>query len=208
MKKLIFTILATAFFSLAFSQISRPTAIVKRKPDTLRIVPAPAPVSVYSLASVKVAVRTGSDNKESPSKFIVYVMENKGIWGEGKELFTQQNQNASVSELKINSETSLSMQKSGNQSADAYTLTTLQAKGLKFIIWYWPNFFADAWKIERVTLTLEFKDQYGNLHPNYGAWTVQYNISNGLLTKNKPVMTGTTDNMFTPLPVTITEKFW
>lgn len=208
MKKIILFITMTSFVSLfAFSQINRPE-VIKKKTVPTKITPAqtPAPASVYSLTSARVTVKTGNDNKEYPSKFLFYVMENKGIWGEGSELFTQQDLNASVKELAVNSETEIPLRMPVSINTGAYTLENLQNKGLRFIIYYLPNFFADAWKIESIKLTLEFKDQYGRLHPTMANKTIQYHITNGLLTNTNKVMSGSTDVFFTPQPVTITTQ--
>ena len=168
--------------------------------------PASSDASIYTLTSAKLSIKTGNDNKEYPSKFLFYVMENKGIWGEGSELFTQQDQPASVKELTVNSEAEIPLRMPVSINAGAYTLENLQNKGLRFIIYYLPNFFADAWKIESVKLTLEFKDQYGRLHPTMANKTIQYNITNGLLTNTNKVMSGSTDVFLTPQPVTITAQ--
>jgi hypothetical protein len=210
MKKIIPFITMISFICLsAASQVNRPEIIKKKTvPVQTKITPVetppPAP-SVYSLASAWITVKTGNDNKESPSTFLLYITENKGAWGEGRELFAQQNQYPTA-ELKINSSNDIPLQKFQTVAPDAFTLANLQYKGLRFMINYYPNFFADAWKIETVTLTLEFKDQDGALHPTMGTKTIQFNISNGLLTNAKKIMTGTTDGLFTPQSVTITEK--
>lgn len=199
MKKLICLMLAAATFSIAIAQVkSRP---VKK----MILEPVKTNTAVYSLTSAWVTVRTGNDNKESPSTFLLYIMENSGAWGEGRELFAQQNQYPTA-ELRTNSTNDIPLQIFPSTAADAFSLTNLQYKGLRFVITYYPNFFADAWKIETVTLTLEFKDQNGALHPTMGTKTIQFNISNGLLTNTKQVLTGTTDGFFIPQPVTITEK--
>lgn len=207
MKTFIFLISIIALTSSsAFAQINRPE-VIKKKTVATKITPVqtPAPASEYSLTSAWVTVKTGNDNKESPSTFLLYIMENKGAWGDGRELFAQQNQYPTA-ELKTNSTNDIPLLKFPSTGADAFTLNNLQYKGLRFVITYYPNFFADAWKIEAVTLTLEFKDQNGTLHPTMGSKTIQFNISNGLLTNTQKVMTGTIDGFFIPQPVTITEK--
>jgi hypothetical protein len=44
------------------------------------------------------------------------------------------------------------------------TITKIQNYGLELYISYRPNFILDAWKIDKVTLTLEFKDITGKPH--------------------------------------------
>jgi hypothetical protein len=208
MKKIIFLTTFISLFSLcSYAQVSR-TRVIEKKVEPVKLVPVktqPEPASVYSLDLARVTIKTGNDNKESPSTFLLYITENSGAWGEGRELFAQQNQYPTA-ELKINSFNDIPLQKFPGTAADAFSLTNLQYKGLRFVITYYPNFFADAWKIETVTLTLEFKDQNGALHPSMGTKTIQFNISNGLLTNTKKVMTGIIDGLFIPQPVNITEK--
>jgi hypothetical protein len=207
MKKIILTAVVTGFILTSVnSQINRPETI-KKKTVPVKINPAqnPAPASVYSLTAARISIQTGNDNKEYPSTFLLYITEKSGAWGDGRELFAQQNQYPTA-ELKTNSVSDIPLVKFPNTGADAFSLTNLQYKGLRFVITYYPNFFADAWKIETVTLTLEFKDQNGTLHPTMGTKTIQFNMTNGLLTNTKKVMTGNIDGFFMPQPVTITEK--
>ncbi|NJM81039.1 MAG: hypothetical protein HC854_18100 [Flavobacterium sp.] len=198
------TILVTSAIVLTFmsahSQINR-SGIIKKKPEPGQAKPTPAQTppaaSVYSLTSARIRITTGNDNKESPSGFLLYLQENNGIWGEGKELYTQQDQSGR-GELKINATNEIPLQRFQNTPSDVFTLTNLQNKGLRFVIYYYPNFFTDAWKIEGVTITLEFKDQYGNLHSTMGTKTIQFNIPNGVLSNTKSKMTGATDGFVYP----------
>jgi hypothetical protein len=208
MKKItFFTTIISLLTLCSFAQVTR-TRVLEKKAEPVKLIPVqtqPAPAPVYSLMSARVTISTGNDNKEYPSTFLLYIMENSGAWGEGRELFAQQNQYPTA-ELRTNSANDIPLVKFSSTGADAFTLNNLQYKGLRFVITYYPNFFADAWKIEAVTLTLEFKDQNGALHPTMGSKTIQFNISNGLLTNAKKTMTGTIDGLFTPQPVSITEK--
>jgi hypothetical protein len=208
MKKITFLTTFISLFSLYLpAQVSR-TRAIEKKVEPVKLTPIktqPEPVSVYSLDHARLTIKTGNDNKEYPSTFLLYITENSGPWGEGRELFAQQNQYP-TGELKINSATDIPLQKMPATPVDAFSLTNLQHKGFRFIITYSPNFFADAWKIEALTLTLEFKDQNGAMHPTMGSKTIQFNISNGLLTNTKKIMTGTIDGLFIPQPVSITEK--
>ncbi len=202
--------MATSFISaFALAQVSK-TVPVKNKTVAAKLVPAPvAPESVYTITAARVTVKTGNDNKEQPSKVFVSVGENDGIWGKGRQLFYPQN-NDYKSEIKINSLFEFPLAKYESTTADAFTLTNLQAKGLSFTIYYMPNFSLDAWKIESVSLQLEFKDQFGRVHPTYGSFKVQYAVPNGLLTNPKVVMVGKTDKFLMSQGVIIgqTQDFW
>jgi hypothetical protein len=159
---------------------------------------------VYTLTAAKVNIKTGNDNKESPSNMIFFFREKDGVWGKGTDLF----QSGSKSEFKVNSNFETLLDKVPATPASAYTLDNLQARGLYFAVYYSPNFIMDAWKIESITITLEFKDQYGNLHASFGNRVIQYNISNGLLTNANWLLKATADGaFFTPSPVSIGNTF-
>lgn len=214
MKKIVTIVLTAVFFlSQAYAQIQNPSGI--KKDTSIRkimgqktpAIPAPAPVKtqpVYSLSSVRVTIRTGNDNKENGANMIFFCREKDGVWGKGKDLF----QSGSKSEFRINTNTDLLPDRVSTTAAASYTLDNLQARGLYFAVYYSPAFFADAWKIESITVTLEFKDQFGNLHPTFGNRVVQYSISNGLLTNANFLLKATADGaFFTPSAVTVTNTF-
>jgi hypothetical protein len=218
MKKMISTcFIYFLFVAAALAQLQKPAQGTLKKQDsakvTLRPQPIagikktipPAPVSIYTLTAAKISIKTSTDNKEYPSTALLYIMENNTIFGKGKNLFGNTIKNH---ELGVNTETEFSLLKFNNIAEDVFSLTNLQNKGLSFVIYYLPGFSLDAWKIESVTLTLEFKDQYGNLHPHFGNRKVIYHISNGTLTMDNFNMTGSTDGFFTPLPVTITNGYY
>jgi hypothetical protein len=215
MKKILLSF-ATAilFIMISRAQTQAPASIKKDstiKKNIIQKIPAtqtPAPKtvapSVYTLASAKVNIRTGNDNKESPSNMIFFFREKDGVWGKGTDLF----QSGSKSEFKVNSNFETLLDKVPATPASAYTLDNLQARGLYFAVYYSPNFIMDAWKIESITITLEFKDQYGNLHASFGNRVIQYNISNGLLTNANWLLKATADGaFFTPSPVSIGNTF-
>ena len=79
-------------------------------------------------------------------------------------------------------------------------LTELQTYGLRFKIEYSANFQFDAWKIEGVTLTLEFRDQQNNLHPSLAQKVISFGNANGFLNGYfERSMVCTTDGFFNPL---------
>jgi hypothetical protein len=201
MKERILTAVITIFCFSAHAQIIRdPNRIITKQ---LPVTPAPAP-SVYTVSNIKVTINTGNDNKEQNAMFLLYINERNGIWGTGRNLFWPRDNGKY--ELKVNSETEIPMQLYTQTAADAFTLSNLEAKGLQFNLYYFPTFFADAWKIDAITIILEWKDQYGRLHPVSPYRTIRFNIPNGLLTNIKKNMTGITDGFFTPLNITITDK--
>jgi len=79
---------------------------------------------------------------------------------------------------------------------------------LSLRIIYKPNFFADAWKIENVSITLEFRDVNGNLHPSLGQKTIQFpNAATFLDNFDKRILICTADKYFNALTSFVTRDF-
>jgi|ERR1035437_1013127 hypothetical protein len=203
MKKLLFLIfLASLQFSSTQAQQISKANLILNKPvkatGTTQNKTTPATqttVSVYSLTSVRVNIRTGNDNKEYPSGVRV------SLGARGSNMvyayFVQENLK---NEMKSNSNTEFGMEKAGKNLKDI-TLDVLQNTGFELRIAYSANFQFDAWKIEGVSVTLEFRDQNGNLHPSLGQKTITFGNSNGFLngydgTRN---MICTSNGYFNPL---------
>lgn len=160
------------------------------------------PASVYSLTSVRVNVRTGSDNKEFPSMVLV-TLKTKSAAGGDWSPFYQQNLG---NEMRVNSNTEFGLERDA-QLRGVATLDAFQKDGLKLILKYYPNFFADAWKIENISLVLEFKDQFGNLHPSLGSKTIAFSNAFGFLNNEYQVMECVTDGSFAPLTAVIKKNY-
>jgi hypothetical protein len=197
MKKNIFLTTVTA---LAISTVQAQIKTGKfEQPAKTKTTPAPAPAtnktsepaaaSVYSLTSVRVTVRTGNDNKEFPSKVYVTLMANSDPAN-----WRNYNQFNLGNEMRVNSDTEFGL----NLEGQPLSLQTFQQSGLKLSIKYEPNFFADAWKIESVTLVLEFKDQSGNLHTTLGHKTITFSNAYGFLNNEYHYMECFTDASFAP----------
>lgn len=160
MKAIILLLLfITSFFTIN-AQIQKPVikkTLVKNPP------PPPPPSStytpVYTLTAVKAIIRTGADNKEYPSTVWAFLSARSNT---ATASFKQENLK---NEMKSNSSTEFGLEKSGSGNM---TLEDMQKNGLQFTIWYHANFQFDAWKIEGVSITLEIRDQQGNLHPTLG----------------------------------------
>lgn len=171
--------------------------------------PPPAPVSkstaattttplVYTLTSARVKVRTGNDNKEFPSKVLVSVAtRNIGV-SEWPPFYQQKLDN----EMRINSETEFGLERDA-QLRGEIRLDAFQAAGVKLKFTYLPNLIFDAWKIESITLILEFKDQYGNLHPTLGNKTIVFSNAYGLVNNDYRIVECTTDGNFAPMTAII-----
>ncbi len=154
-----------------------------------------APASVYKLTSARVNIRTGNDNKEFPSAVRVSI----GVRGGNMEYayFLQENLK---NEMKSNSNTEFGLEKSKGYLKDI-TLDVLQNTGFHLRIAYTANFQLDAWKIEGVSATIEFRDQNGNLHPTLGQKTITFSNANGFLNgyPGGYYMICNTDGYFNPL---------
>lgn len=221
-KLLLITILAAFTISKATSQIIQKSVPPVKKNVIIKTVPSqpppppvvPPPTStnktpvadnqnppVYTLTSVKVSLQTGNDNKEFPAMLGLTLYQKnplKGIYG----LLG----NGIKNELPVNSVTDFGLESSGYApTVDNLKLETLQQTGLMLNIYYGPTFFLDAWKIEGVKLTLEFKDQNGNLHPVFGTKTIVFNTAKGILNNTFHTMKCYADGTFTPLTSPISE---
>lgn len=67
---------------------------------------------------------------------------------------------------------------------------------------YLPNFILDAWRVSGVTITLEFKDQNGKLHPTSGTKTIVFSNVNALLNNTFIDLECSADGDFRPLVAT------
>ncbi len=218
MKKII-ALTAFLFAITSFTQAQLKTKAEKKTTVPVKIVktapsdpvpptpppPAPAPttktgtdnqvVPVYTLSAVKVNIKTGPDNKEYPSE----VRTTVGVRGSGMEYayFVQENLK---NEMRSNSNTEFGLEKRTVNGKDI-TLEYLQNAGIRLTINYRANFQLDAWKIEGVTVTLEFRDQNGNLHPTLAQKTITFSNANGFLNgyPGTTIMTCHTDGYFNPL---------
>ncbi len=206
MKKLFFiTILAPFTISTTYSQIiQKPVPVVKK--DVIiktnpRQQPPPPPTAVpeYYLTSVRVNIFTGNDNKEYLSKVGIDLFCSGGAstdFGNTNPellLFGYPAGDKSIPEMKINSNTEFVLQ-TGNPG----NLYLIQQYGLKLKINYWANFILDAWKIDKVTMTLEFKDKKGNPHPTLATKTVTFLNASMLMTDSKFQLVCETDGFLFP----------
>jgi hypothetical protein len=220
MKKLVFLSLLIVFAATAAK------SQIKTKPEKTRLqapskIIAPVPVEpktpppppstnkssnagnqdipVYTLTSARVNIKTGNDNKEFPSQVLVTLMA-KSTPQDWRN-YIQINLG---NEMKINSDTEFGLDLEGRAPTP---LETFQKSGIALSINYIPNFFADAWKIESVSLILEFKDQNGNLHPSLGRKTVVFSNAYGFLNNEFRYIKCFTDASFSPLTAVISKGY-
>lgn len=184
-----------------------------------RTTPPPLTNADYLLSVVQVTLKTGTDNKESLSNISIELAVPDSAFG----IFAQNNL---TNELKSNSSTTIGLGKSTSYTSGYhpnsiptiyYTTATgiqnirlsdVEKYGVSLRIIYKPNFFADAWKIEHVSLTLEFRDVNGNLHPALGQKTIQFsNAATFLDNFDKRILICTADKYFNALTSFVTRNF-
>lgn len=180
--------------SVPASDIPLPTSVNKTTPDSNQFIP------IYNLTAAKVNIRTGNDNKEYPSNVIVTL----GARGSSNVhcYFKQSNLK---NEMKGNSNTEFGLEKFCTNPGQEMPLQILQIQGLYLKINYLANFKFDAWKIENIAVTIEFRDQNGNLHPTLAQKTITFSNANGFLNGYDGIkaMVCTTDGYFNPLSANI-----
>ncbi len=205
---LLFTVVCLQISIISAQQISKANLNINKTVKTNAITQTKTTndpqtsASVYSLTSVRVNIRTGSDNKEFPSKVLV-ILKTKSAAITDWSSFNQLNLD---NEMRVNSNTEFGLEREA-QLRGVVALDAFQKDGLKLIIKYLPNFFADAWKIENISVTIEFKDQFGNLHPSLGSKTIIFGNAFGFLNNDYQVMECVTDGTFAPLTAVIKKNY-
>jgi hypothetical protein len=154
---------------------------------------------VYTLTSARVNIKTGNDNKEFPSE-VFFQLSN------GVAFIMQQRGENMRNEMKINSNTEFGLEKNGGVSSEGFTLESMKKKGINLRIVYFPNFLMDAWKIEGVSITLEFRDQNGTPHPTLGSKTIVFNNATGFLDAINKTLLCKTDEQLNPTTSSILDK--
>ena len=217
---------ASAQFAPLTPPIKKKTMVATQTSPGLQSEPTRPPASQpaltnadYALTAVKVNIGTGSDNKESLSNVSIEL----GVMHTDFQIFSQNN---ITNELKINSTNTIGLEKSNSFVSGSHpnaipviyftaatgtkpvSLAAVETNGLSLRLVYKPNFFADAWKIESVSVTLEFRDAKGNLHPVAGQRTITFsNASTFLDNFDKRLLICNADGYFNPLTSFVTKDF-
>ena len=178
--------------------------------------PATANTAAYYLTAARVSIVTGNDNKEQPSRAsISLATTDGGCWPSdrttgGCGLYEYNFSTRILNEYKVNSVTDISL-KTDYQFPYTFpggvgdgwryinlSLSGIQTYGLTLYVNYDPNFVLDAWKIEKLTLTLEFKDLHGNAHPTLGVVTSPFINASALLSDSNRTLKCETDKFLMP----------
>lgn len=166
------------------SQILRPQ--VKKTTITTTTPAPPVSAPVYRLTAVRVNIKTGNDNKEFPSGLYIDLWQ-KGYPSANYPAYCLFKIHNWKNEMTINSSTDLGLEKYDGAN-EKFLLTTIQQKGLELKIGYIPNFFMDAWRIEGISCSLEFRDQNNNLHPTLGNKIIVFSNASGFLNNDYHTM--------------------
>jgi len=178
--------------------------------------PATANTTAYYLTAARVSIVTGNDNKEQPSRASIGLnTTDGGCWPSdrttgGCGLYDYNLSTRVLNEYKVNSVTDISL-KTDYQFPYTFpggvgdgwryinlSLSGIQTYGLTLYVSYDPNFALDAWKIEKLTLTLEFKDLHGNAHPTLGVVTIPFINASALLTASNRTLKCEADKFLMP----------
>ena len=187
---------------------TRTTVTTKRTaPETPPAAP-PSSNTVYYLTSAKVTVVTGNDAKELPSAARFYlerivgnipasVTYEVGLYNYMKDNHPREFRSNSTNEIQLEPSLQLPGQYEGWRY-HSLGLAVIQDAGLQLTIQYLPNFLLDAWKIDKITLTLEFKDLAGNPHPSMGRVVIPFLNSSKLMNGENRLWTLQTDKFLLP----------
>jgi hypothetical protein len=156
---------------------------------------------VYSLTGATINISTGADNKEFPSQVAMelYNRQTSGI------LLHQPFENNKI-EFRINQDATFGLDRHPHTNASDLTLQSIMQGGLALRLYYKPNLGTDAWKIEGVSITLEFRDQNGAPHPQLGKKMITFNNATGFLNGWDHVLTCFTDGALRPTTSSISQQ--
>jgi hypothetical protein len=211
MKKIIGFFLCLSITGITLAQIGKPV-IQKTKnnggnnqqPTTT----TPALTDAdYFLAVAKISVKTGKDNKEKGSKVIFRVYPASGT-DNYKKGYCQENFG---DELRIWDTRDFTLPRANGFDQSFNSLAHYKQTGIMVDINYntvgnGPFFAMDAWKIEEVSVTLEFKDKDGNPHPSMPSKTISFSGSDMYLDYVKWQLYCKTDQYFNTLTPSITKR--
>jgi len=178
-------------------------APIRTQPTAVRTAPVSdnPPISTASgpkssdffLTSAKATIYTGNDSKEQPSQVQMQISLAEGVGSYMVPTWEYR-------EFAVNSATELPFQfyYDRNYYPGKMCLTNVENAGVKIFIYYSPNFLLDAWKIEKVILTLEFRDGNGNLHPILGTKNIIFFNIGALLKKGQEGLVCEADKFMMP----------
>lgn len=167
---------------------------------------ASTPPIIYYLFGAKLLIKNGSDSKELPSTVYFSLFRSSksdysGYSNDNKTLLFEYLPNTTNKrEFAANTTTPITLTPIYSMAYryDEIDFSKIEKSGLKLNITYHPNFFMDAWKIDKVTLVLEIKDAKGNPHPALNNKEIPFITANKLLTHDKNTLVMETDGFLMP----------
>jgi hypothetical protein len=132
----------------------------------------------YFLAGAVVRISSGNDNKEANASMAYFYVRPRNSNG-----FLSYKLEEYASELPSNQTVDLRLNRVAALASTQNSLKYYKQNGLSVLVAYAnKSFCTDAWKINSVTVTLEFKDVNGNPAPDgYASKTISYPVSSGTL---------------------------
>ena len=202
MKKLLFVVLGICLIVDTNAQINKSKKDNGSSQSTSTVSDAD-----YFLAVAKISVKTGKDNKEKGSSVIFRVYPASGT-NNYRRGYCQEN---FKDELKIWSTDNFTLPRAADFDQNFNSLANYKQTGVMIDINYntvgnGPFFALDAWKIDEITVTLEFKNKNGQAHPTMGTKILSFTNSNMYLDYTKWQLYCKTDQYFTTLTPTITNR--
>jgi len=193
---LLMALLALTVNAQQKTELNKANVPIKTTPTVLKPVAPPAPGSQtntqskpantqptltdadYFLAGAVIKISTGDDNKEpNTSTAFFYVRPRKSNGAIAYKLEEYAN------EIKANQAVDLRLDRATTLASAQNSLQNFKQNGLSVVVAYCnKNFCTDAWKINNITVTLEFKDANGNPAPNgYASRIISFPVSSGTL---------------------------
>lgn len=211
MKRLFLAAISLFVLNIAVAQLKSPDPkVLKPKGNSNEQAPAAAPAvndADYFLAVAKVTIKTGKDNKELNSKLLVRVYPAAGNDNYQKGYFLEN----FMPELKVWSTKEFVLPRAPGFDQPFNSLAHYRETGVMVDILYntfgnGPFFGLDAWKIDEINATLEFKDKSGKPHPTMPSKTIYFTDADMYLDYSKWHLFCKTDMYFNSLPVFITKR--
>jgi hypothetical protein len=150
----------------------------------------------YFLAGAVLKITTGADNKEpNTSSAFFFVRPRKT---NGQQAYKLEEY---VNEIKANELTTLRLDRATTLTSAQNSLQYFKQNGLSVVVAYANKYYCtDAWRIENITITLEFKDVNGNPAPGgYASKTINFPVSSatlGFVFGCNPLWVTSPDNFF------------
>ncbi|MFT3822886.1 MAG: hypothetical protein QM731_03155 [Chitinophagaceae bacterium] len=206
MKKLALIATSFCFWGMLSAQIQKSKgASGTNQPASSSTTAAPSDAD-YFLAVAKITIKTGNDNKDNGAKLILRVYPATGTDNYRKG-YCQENY---TRELKKWATDEIPLPRAGEFNQSFNSLANYKQTGIMVDIlydtWGGPYPPLDAWKIEEVSVTLEFKDKEGKSHPTMGSKIIHFPNSNQYLDFTKWHLFCKTDQYMNPLTPFITKR--